>query len=269
MYRFLLKPRWLVLHVVVLCIAVLFSNFGIWQLRRLEQRKTYNALLESRLQQTVTPLNDLLARYDLKVPAADENSVAYRPAVVTGQYDPANEVLLRTTENYEGQPGYYVLTPLRLSDGQALLVERGWVPFDMDTPPVTLAAPPEGITEVIGTLDLPRTPPTDWRAMFSPKNPPGDLEITAYPDTARLSEQMPYTLLPVYLKLTSQTPPQADLPYILPEPEFNNGSHLGYAVQWFAFVIIGLIGYGFLIKQAAREEKTSAPKNNNLKPKSA
>ena len=68
----------------------------------------------------------------------------YLPVVVTGSYSPENEVLLRGRST-GGGPGFHVLTPLVLGSdagelaGKAVLVERGWVPYDMDEVPVVAA----------------------------------------------------------------------------------------------------------------------------------
>ena len=246
-----LKPRWIIAHIVVIFLAVLFTNFGFWQLRRLEQRQTRNTLLETRLGLEPEPLQSLLNQFDTTSAPAEETSIAFRPTRVSGTFDPEYEILRRSSDNYDGQPGYYVMSPLVLDDGQALLVERGWVPFDMDTPPVMDALPPEGRLELTGIINLPITAPTDWRRAFSPQDPMGELNITAYTDTVRLGEQMPYTLLPVTMQLKTQTPEQASvLPLPFEEPEFTDGSHLGYAIQWFSFVVIGVVGYGFLMRQA-------------------
>ena len=56
----------------------------------------------------------------------------------------------------DGQAGNHVLTPLVLADGRAVVVDRGWVPFEMDEPPVADGAPPgETEVEVEGTLFAP------------------------------------------------------------------------------------------------------------------
>src|SRR5690606_20888292 len=79
----------------------------------------------------------------------------FLPVVATGTYDPQDEVLLRG-RSLDGQPGYHVLTPLVLDAtagalaGRALLVERGWVPYDMDRVPVEAALPPAGSVTVRG-----------------------------------------------------------------------------------------------------------------------
>ncbi len=256
MYRFLLKPRWLAFLMVGLFLAVTFTSLGFWQLRRLEQRRANNTLLTSRLAETPQPLLDLIKNYRTDVSTFDNTSIAYRPTVVTGRYDTSNEVLLRTTDNYQGQPGFYILTPLVLETDQAVLVMRGWVPFELNTPPVKEATPPKETVEVTGMIYLETTRPTGFLSGLTPRDPPGKLAITAYTDTKRLEEQMPYDLLPVYIRLETQTPAQpATLP-LKPEPlELSEGSHLGYAIQWFAFTLIGITGYVLLIRRTALDAK--------------
>jgi surfeit locus 1 family protein len=254
MYRFLLKPRWIGFLVVGLILAVLFTSLGFWQLRRLEHRRANNALLTSRLSEQPRPLLDLVTNYRTDVSQFADSSIAYRPTTVTGRYDTANEVLLRTTDNYEGQPGFYILTPLVLEDTQAVLVMRGWVPFELNTPPVKEAAPPDGEVTVTGMVYLETKRPTGFLSGLTPRDPPGELSTTAYTDTARLEEQMPYDLLPVYVRLEEQTPPQTNQLPLKPEPlELSEGSHLGYAVQWFAFTLIGITGYVLLIRRTAMD----------------
>ena len=259
MYRFLLKPGWLALHVGAALLAVLFIFLGLWQLERMNERQARNALLAERLGLEPQPLSNLLSEFRTDLPPADPASVAYRTAQVRGRYDASEEVLLRTTENYAGQAGYYLLTPLVLTDGRALLIERGWVPFDDDEPPISGATPPPGEVDLSGTLQLERPPPSGPLAGLAPRDPPGELDITAHIDTARLSEQTPYELLPVYLQLREQTPAQeSKLPLPLIPPELTPGPHLGYAIQWFAFTFIGVVGYGFILQRVVKS-RAAAP----------
>ena len=247
----LLTPRWLFGHLLALTLIVLFVNFGFWQLRRLAQRDAYNALLETRLSAPPQPLNELLARYSPVAPVEAADSATYRRVSVRGRFDAANEVLLRSRA-LDGRPGYHVLTPLRLSQDRALLVDRGWVPFDLDTPPVAEAAPPEAPVAVTGILQPSQPQP----AGLSAKDPPtGELDAVFWVDTARLSRQLPYTLEPVYLELATQTPAQnRPLPVPPPAPEVTRGPHLSYALQWFSFALIGTVGYGLLLRSVVREK---------------
>ena len=252
MYKFLLKPGWLALHVGAVILAVVMMGLGFWQLNRLEQRQMRNALIESRYRAEPLPLNELIA---------SNEAIEFRPAKITGSYDTEREVLQRVAVNYNGEPGYYLLTPLILDDGQAIIIKRGWVPFELNTPPVERAFPPQGEVEVVGLVRDTFPPPTGFLAGLAAQDPPGDLSITAYVDTERLEKQLPYELLPYYLELREQTPASGRLPLPVPEPELTDGSHLGYAIQWFAFALIGVLGYGFLMRglAKARANPSSSP----------
>jgi surfeit locus 1 family protein len=259
--RKLLSPRWLAGHLLALSLILLFVNFGFWQLRRMEERNAYNALLEARLGAEPEPLAALLARYSATAAADAERSISYRRAQVTGRFDAANEVLLRSRAN-DGSPGYHVLTPLRLSEGRAILVDRGWVPYALDTPPVAEAAPPDAPVELTGVLYPPQTPVTSellGRFGLLQQDPAeGELEAVFFVNPARLERQLPYALEPVYLELASQTPPQrGQLPVPPPPPEITAGPHLSYALQWFAFALIGGVGYLALLRGVLRERQAT------------
>ena len=43
MYRFLFSPRWLGFHLLVIVGIVTMVSLGFWQLRRLDERKAFNA----------------------------------------------------------------------------------------------------------------------------------------------------------------------------------------------------------------------------------
>ncbi len=64
----------------------------------------------------------LNARVDLD--AADR----FRRIAVSGRFEPSRQFLL-DNRSHAGKPGYEVLTPFVLDDGQRILVNRGWVPF--------------------------------------------------------------------------------------------------------------------------------------------
>jgi surfeit locus 1 family protein len=251
-YRFLLKPRWIIFLALGALLAVTFTALGVWQLNRLEQRKARNALIQSRLVESPRVLSDLISNYDAMVPAFEDSSIAHRPVKVQGVYDTHYEVLLRTTQNYQGLPGYYVLTPLVLDEKKAVLVMRGWIPFEMDTLPLREALPPPAV-EIIGTAEKELKPTSGILSALTPKDPPGKLSITAYIDTERLEKQMPYDLVPFYIRLENQTPAQSlDFPKPLQKLEFTDGPHLGYAIQWFSFTWIGIVGYVLLIRKVAQ-----------------
>ena len=70
-------------------------------------------------------------------------------------------------------------------------------------------------------------------------------------DVDRIQEQVSYELDPVYLSMLDDL--EGDLPIAAPAPSFDDeGPHLAYAIQWFSFALIGLVGYFFLLRRAAR-----------------
>lgn len=255
----LLTPRWLFGHLLALSLVVLFVNFGFWQLRRLEQRDARSALLEARLNAPPQPFTDLMAGLEART---DPDSAAYRRVSVSGRYDPANEVLLRSRA-LDGQPGYHVLTPLRFSEDRALLVDRGWVPFELDEPPIKEAAPPESV-QVTGILQPAQEQPTgggffDRLGLVQRDPDEGELDAVFFVNPARIGRGLPYTLEPVFLELATQTPAQSgQLPVPPPPLEMTRGSHLAYALQWFSFALIGIVGYAALLRGVLREPPTEA-----------
>jgi cytochrome oxidase assembly protein ShyY1 len=42
---------------------------------------------------------------------------------------------------------------------------------------------------------------------------------------------------------------------VLPTPATDDGPHLSYAVQWFLFAGVGLIGWPVLLQRTGREER--------------
>jgi len=238
-------------------LVVAFVNFGLWQLRRLGHKREINAVIDARAHLPPEPLAGALA------PGGEVRD--YLEVAVTGAFDPDHEVLLRG-RSQGGRPGFNLLTPVVLDDasgpwaGHAILVERGWVPYDHDTVPVTAALPPAGAVTVVGELHAPQVPPTGPLAAIAAHDPPdGPLVQSFYVDVARLVPQMPYPLVPAYVVMRAETPPNAgELPEPLPPLVTDEGPHLGYAIQWFGMALVGLIGYFFLLRSTLRQARRGA-----------
>lgn len=252
-FRFLIRPRWFFGALTIAAMAVVMVNLGLWQLRRLHQRQQSNAAIESRMQAPAATLASVLARYDVHAPLTDATSVAYRHVTVSGRYDAAAEVLLRSRSE-GGHPGFHVLTPLELADGRALLVDRGWVPYTDDEPPLAVAAPPSGEMTVTGLMRLSEPEPSGMFTTISPQDPAtGPLTKSFYANPQRLQAQFPYRLVDAYLQLVTQQPPQSgELPVPPDAPVLTDGPHLSYAIQWFSFTAIAVIGFGVVLERRAR-----------------
>lgn len=232
MYRFLVSRRWIVLLLVVFVFGVACVELGFWQLRRLDQRKTLNAAIISHKHMPIASVETVLG-------SADVTAALYRRVTATGCYDIPQEVLL-SGRAVNDRPGNDLITPLKLSDGRALIVNRGFVPLEINTPGAAQARPPSGMVTVTGILL-----PTEKKGLFGQTIPSGHLSTIVRIDIPRIHEQLPYDVLPVYMLLATQKPAElGGLPQ--PEsftPDLSNGPHLSYAIQWFLFASIAVVGY--------------------------
>jgi len=183
---------------------------GIWQLDRLAGRRARNAVLAARL-----ALPALEVRRGLSADSARQRRVTAH-----GVYDFGAE---RTWpgRSFEGTPGVALITPLRLDDGGEVLVDRGWV-FSPDAFHVDHSLYHEPDTaEVTGI------------AMVPPRGR-GDVDVSGF--------------LPFVLQLEGRDP-AGGLPRRWPPPVFDNGPHLSYAIQWFSFALIALVGTAVMIRK--------------------
>ncbi|MCY3924392.1 MAG: SURF1 family protein [bacterium] len=244
MRRFL-RPWWLVSHLAVLALLVVMVSLGFWQLRRLEERRDLNDLQAERTAAAVVAVGTLA-----EGTAADGHpeSVEYRVVEATGRYRAADEVAVRNRSR-GGLPGVWLLTPLVLADGPALVVNRGWVPQSSSDPAARPPAPaPDGKVVVRGVVRV-----SEQRTGLGVADPAeGRLASLARPDIDRYAAQLDYAVHPFYLQLNSQDPPPGDYPRMLALPPPTEGPHLGYAVQWFIFSAIAVVGYPLVLRYVSR-----------------
>src|SRR5829696_2098830 len=256
--RVLLRPRWLVGTIIAVALVVLFVNLGFWQLRRLDEKRDRNAAIEQRSAVAVQPVDEVV---DADTAFDDVGDLVYRRASARGRYDPDGQVEIRS-RSLDGRPGLWVVTPLRLDDGTALAVNRGFVPVSTDAP-----APPSGEVEVTGLLFA-----TQERQGIGPRDPTGDvLPQLSRLDLERLQQQYGPDLYPVWLQLQRSDPPVEEdaVPLLLPEPEQDEGPHLSYAVQWFLFATIGAVGWPLLLRRTAQEDERRRQKKAAAAPAEA
>ncbi|WP_233507677.1 SURF1 family cytochrome oxidase biogenesis protein [Spongiactinospora gelatinilytica] len=246
-YRFLLTPRWLVLHVVVLLVIPAFVFLGRWQFGRYEERSGDSERITASLHAPAVPLARLAPPGGPSVRPADE----YRAVEASGTYDAGHGLLVRRRPQ-NGMTGYYVLTPLVTAPGQAVIVNRGWVPAGAtaDTPP-QVPPPPTGQVTVTGRLRLAENEESagirDRRGL-----PPGQVLLI---DTAAIGAGLPYKIVDGYVELTAQRPAPARAPEPVPAPDVASGGglNLAYGVQWWLFIAIAVGGWIFLIRREAAD----------------
>jgi surfeit locus 1 family protein len=103
--------------VLTLAAVTLFVRLGVWQWQRMQEKTALQQLFDAggrAVAELSSGSTDALPRYT--------------QIKVQGSYDGEHQFLLDNI-SYQGQPGYDVLTPLRLADGLTLMVNRGWIPL--------------------------------------------------------------------------------------------------------------------------------------------
>jgi surfeit locus 1 family protein len=236
MYRFVLERRWFVCLVLVLAIAAACIRLGFWQLNRLRDAETAERRRAARLHIPVARLT----------PELGSSDAGERRVEADGRYDVGRQIVLEARSN-KGRPGRQLLTPLVLDDGTAVIVNRGWIPSSADP---SSAAPPPGPATVSGVLL-----PPERSGGFGGKQRLSAARVLVRIDLDAIGRSVPYGILPLWLLLEKQDPPSGDLPVVAPLPEHEDPPHLSYAIQWFLFAAIALVGYGALVRREAGERR--------------
>jgi surfeit locus 1 family protein len=240
------QRRWLLATLLVLAGTALCIRLGIWQLDRLAQRRAFNAQFESARALPALDLN--------QQQPDDMSSMEWRHVTVTGEYDFANQIALRN-QYYDNQYGYHLLTPLRF-DGEAVFVDRGWIPAEGNSTPADWRKYDEpGTVNIVGQMRLGQTKPSFGGVADKLPESGEKLEIWNNADLSRIAHQTPYPVLPVYIQPAidaSDTEPP--IPF-QPEVEITEGPHFGYALQWFTFAAILFIGYPFYLQKQEKGSK--------------
>ena len=235
--RRLASPGWVASHLFAVAMVVLMVNLGFWQLRRLDDRRADNDQIAAAMLQDPS---DIAAYLDTRGLPPEYTSVAARGAYLAGA-----EVRIGNRSS-GGQPGFWLATPLELTDGRAVAVVRGWVPrrsavgLDDRSP-----APPAGEVTVVGlafgSVDGGRIAETAS----------GEVPEISRMDLDRFTEVSGVDVEDVWIRLRAQSPPQPEgLPVPVPDPDLTEGPHLSYAFQWFFFSAGAVVVYALILRRA-------------------
>ncbi|MBU6365276.1 MAG: SURF1 family protein [Gemmatimonadetes bacterium] len=219
--------------VLAVCAVAVCVRLGVWQLARLDWRRGQNALVAGRGAAPPLPL-DSLRRADTAV-------THWRRVLVAGVVDHAAELVL-ASRSQAGMPGVQLLTPVRpLGDGwgdTAVLVLRGFVGA-ADGRTIDFVRAREGDTLRLAALVTTFPPPR-----------PGGVRLPSAPRAVRqlhrdsLEALLGRPLVPaVLLALGDTAVRDVTRPARVPPPAPGDGPHLSYALQWFSFALVFLLGF--------------------------
>jgi surfeit locus 1 family protein len=223
------SPRLVAFHVFSLAAiaAMLAAGFWQWNTYRDHQEQASEQAQEALASAAPVSLTSVFGRDD-PFPA---DSVGRRVRV-TGEYS-TRQFFVKDKVDHR-HTGLWVLTPLRVDSGSAILVVRGWLP-DASSP---AAAVPTGRVTVVGALE----PPESTISPLSGEPRPGAVITSISP--ALLVGVLPFDLYSGYLVATSQQPPDAPGLVAVAPPTADSSPwsglrHALYAVQWALFAGFG------------------------------
>lgn len=214
--------------VATVLLLALFLGLGRWQWQRGVDRQAQW---------------DAFARGDQPALAVDGSALARQPryarVALTGSYD-ADKQFLLDNRSFEGRPGYEVLTILRLANGKAIPVDRGWIPFDGFRDRLPAVAVPNTERQVVGRVDaLPSGGLEKGRAAPALGGPWP--RVTSFPTKANLEAAWGAPLLDGMLLLDASEPDGYLRKWRPPgvEPD----KHKAYAIQWWGFAVLLIVLY--------------------------
>ena len=237
MYRFLIRPIWLLLHVTVIATTMLMVNLAFWQIGRYHEKVAFNTTVKQRLNEPIVPVEKLLSA--INDGSESPENVEWRTVLVVGEYIDSEtvEAVNRAQDGYSGKDP---LTPIRLANNQLLLMNRGFIPISKDVRPA-----PSGQVQIIGRVRAP-----EIRRRFRISDPTqGELLEVSNIDLERLNIQMPSELAPIYVEVLESQPPDSPELSRIAAPALSTGSHLSYTFQWFTFSVFVLAGWIIVIRR--------------------
>ncbi len=233
-YRFLLSPKWIGFHLLVVGAVVAMVNLAFWQLDRLDQRQRFNDQVRANANQPIALLDSVLGS------GASAPDAEWRRVEVTGSFVP-NHQLLVVNRSQNGETGRNVVEALQLDNGPLVLVNRGFVSTANPVP-----ATPTGRVDIVGRLRSSEVRKTGQTSDATT----GTLTEIRRVEIAILSPQFDSPVLPMYIEQLKAEP--ADAPTLQPiaAPTLDDGPHLSYTIQWFIFSGCVLVGWVFAVRRS-------------------
>jgi surfeit locus 1 family protein len=194
----------------------------------------------------------MLAQPSKPFSRADED---YQRVIVSGRLLDEYQILLRNRA-YEDAAGFHLVTPLLIDEGTAILIDRGWIPYEQGEAFLLEDSELNPLVEVQGIL-LPGQQQPNWAFLADPIPESGDPPLRRWRivDIKGLQAQIPIPLHDQYIGLTQLQARQDSIPIPDVDIDLSNGPHLSYSIQWFSFTGIAWIGGAILLNRERKKTK--------------
>lgn len=257
-YRFVFSWRWIRLHVLIWLILIpSFIGLGMWQRSRYHERTAENAVIRTAMNAPPVPIEGADA-----VGAAVAKQDRWKQLTLVGTFDTAHQFLARNHQE-NGNPGFYVITPLTLADGTSVLVNRGWIPTvssdEQESP--AIPSPPSGTVTITGRLQQSETKGNTGIRDVTTGLPTGQISLI---NTDALALKTGLQLRGGYAEVITSKPADsaanASGVQITPvdAPSLDEGPYLSYWFQWWLFCVIAAGGWITIIRREAQHRDREA-----------
>jgi len=236
-----IRPR-AVPTLAAIAAVLVFVAAGQWQQRRMHEKEALRAEFDAAT--AVAPL-DLAARTE----RTDWNALRYRKVTASGEYDARRQILV-DNRVHDGRAGYHVITPLILTDGRLVLVNRGWTPQGASRAALPQVLPPAGPVTVQGRIAIPRADAFALAKDSESGSTNGSTSVSTSVsvwqniDVARFSAATGMAVLPIVIEAVD-TPSASALEDGLVRdwlaPDFGVEKHEIYMVQWYALAVLAIV----------------------------
>ncbi|MBO1902587.1 SURF1 family protein [Leucobacter weissii] len=239
-WSFLRSRRWLGYSALLVAFSLACAWFGNWQFDRRDEAQAEIARIDLNYDAAPVPLGDALTDRA----GFDEDRLKWRTVEVVGEY--VGDPVLARNRPGNGSVGSDLIQALELPDGSVFFVDRGWIPVSgTDDAPETLPTPAAGEVTVLARLRA-SEPGIAGREASGSSVPSIDVPLLA-----GLTGVGDRAYLGAYGQLVAETP-AGETGVLAVRPERDEGPHLSYALQWYVFILIAIIGVGYAARQEYR-----------------
>jgi len=241
MYRFLLRPSWVLLHVTVVATIVLMINLGLWQFDRYHERLDFNEIVSARIEAQPQDLNKLLL--EIETGSKTANEAEWLNVFASGEY--LDEQTVNAVNRSQGGfSGVDPLTPMRIAGGnQLVLVNRGFIAQSAQNQ--ESAPAPVGTVEILGRVRVSEVRKTG--GLSDPTD--GVLKELINIDLNRLGQQIQDLNTEIFIEVLKSNPADSMLLEPIADPILSSGSHLSYTAQWFIFSVFVAAGWVVVVRR--------------------
>lgn len=238
--RMFFTKRWLGFAIIVSLTAIGCVKLGEWQMHRLAEREAKNSAQLQNENQAAIPVTSVMSTVAL-TPKQEWTKVS-----LVGSWLPNSGIVVRY-RTLKGKAGIGALAAVKLTSGETVIVDRGW-----------LATP--------NNAQIPKLPPLATGKItitgYARSNGTGNsTQVTSGSTRAINSLEIGKALginpLVGFVQLANQNP--VDNQQLIPGelPEISNGPHFFYALQWWFFGVLALALFGYLFFDERRKLQTA------------